>query len=211
MRARVTALVLFFFSGMGVAVSQAEIVFSLRDASGVPATDFEIVGVGGSVDVQIHLTDTDGALGKLDTEGLGSIDFQVSEEATSPDLFHVSSLALSSEFDPELITLTRETDRTGFRLASLNGTSSSSSIYLTTLTFTGDSLGTSEITAMGADNVTTGLGTELESVGPALGSISVVPEPSSLLLLAGLLGFVGAGTLYRRRRMDEGRHAGFGH
>ncbi|MFO7902905.1 MAG: PEP-CTERM sorting domain-containing protein [Planctomycetota bacterium] len=206
MRAKVTALVLFFFCGTGVAVSQAEIVFSLRDASGVPTTDFEIVGVGGTVDVQIYLTDTDGALGVLDTEGLGSIDFEVSEEVTSPDLFHVSSLALSSEFDPEFLKLTLQADSTKFAPASLLGTSSSSSIYLTTLTFTGDSLGTSVITATGADNVTTGLGTELESVGPALGSISVVPEPSSLLLLTGLLGVVGAGTLYRRRRKDEGRH-----
>jgi len=203
---RLVPVAVFLLCSVGGALAEAAFVFTFADTGGSPQSSFEINGVAGTVDVRVYLTDTDGAGGLLASDGLGSIDFDVNEETTTPDRFHVSAVDVNSEFDFDAaFDLDLLDDSTALRLFSLLGTTPASSIYLATLTFTGDSAGVADIQATNASNVTTTLGDRI-SVEPASARITVtsaqseIPEPATLLLFAGLLGTAGLGVLRRQRR-----------
>jgi len=82
--------------------------------------------------------------------------------------------------------------------------SSTDRVWLGTFTFTGLSPGSVQITAMDnpdSDNTLTGLGTVLDaSIDSSQASINAVPEPSVLVVFAGLALVAGPYSLLRRRR-----------
>jgi hypothetical protein len=180
------------------APAQADYVFQLTDAEGVEQNHFVIGSIGRMIDVNVYLRQSDpDAL--LTEEGLYSAGVRLtygspgiaevlSVDNTAPNLAFDDPIALLKEVGSNYIALDMAVSDIFSPVFPQSSTPDR--IWLGTFTFTGLSLGSVQITAMDnpdMDNTLTGLSTVLDSrIGSAQATISTVPEPSGLILLAGV-------------------------
>jgi hypothetical protein len=192
-----------------VAPAEAGYVFQLTDSAGVVQDDFVIGSVGQTVDVDVWLKQTDPDT-LLTDEGLSFAGVKLTYGSPGiAEVLSVDNIAPNPAFD-DPIALLKDVGSNDSALDMAVSdifspvfpqSSTPDRIWLGTFTFTALSLGSVQITAMDkpdVDNTLTGLGTALDSqIGSAQATISTVPEPTGLVLLAGLA--LVAGPYLRRR------------
>jgi hypothetical protein len=196
-----------------VAPARAAIQFQLADPAGVEQNNFVIGNIGQTVDVNVYLRQS-GLDTLLTDEGLFSAGVRLTYG--SPGIAEVLSVldiapnpafdnptALLKDIGSGYVALDMATDMFGPNFPVFPELSTPDRIWLGTFTFTGLSLGSVQITAMddpGLDNTLTGLGTLLDpQIGSDQGTVNVVPEPSGLVLFAGLA-LIAVPYLWLRRR-----------
>jgi hypothetical protein len=195
--------------------AKAGFQFQFTDSSGNAASGFTISGPGSTVDIRVYLLQTGGST-NLSANGL--VDGGVALQFSSSAPFTVSSAANitpnSAQFaGTNNTSVTTSSGTTTATLQVHNSTpvlaptsgANANRILLGTFTFTGLSNGSAVVvTALpdpnSANNVD-GAGNNLDSmITNSNAAITVVPEPSALLL-TGLLAVGGvAGTAWRRSR-----------
>ena len=197
-----------------VVPAHAAIVFQLTGATGVEQNNFLISSIGQTLDIDVYLKQT-GTDTVLTDEGLFSAGVKLTYDVTGiAEVLAMSDITPNPAFDDPTallkdmgigyVTLDMAADMFGPNFPVFPQLSTPDRIWLGTFTFTGLILGTVQITAMdnpSLDNTLTGLGTLLDpDIGNDQGTITVTPEPSSLLVFFGLALVVGPFIWRHRRR-----------
>jgi hypothetical protein len=194
--------------------ARADFQFQFTDSTGAAASAFTINGIGNTVDIRVYLLQTGGS---TNLTAAGLTDGGVSLQFSSSGHFTVSSASNitpnSAQFaGPNNTSLTTNAGTTSATLQVHNNSgvlapttgADANRILLGTFRFTGTSIGSGlTVTAlpdpMNPNNVD-GNGVNLDSmIHSSSASISVVPEPGSLIL-AGLAGSALCFGAWRRRR-----------
>lgn len=201
-----------------VVPADAAIIYQLTDAAGLEQTSFVIGGIGQTVDIGVWLKQTDPDT-VLTDEGVFSVGVKLAYGGTgTAEVLLESDITPNPAFDdPTGLFKEIAADYIALDMAVSDPSmpvfpqaTTPDRIWLGMLRFTGLSVGTVEITAMdypGVDNTVSGLGTVLDpEIASGQGSISVVPEPNTMVLFAGfaLVGgpywLVRRGSLHGQRR-----------
>jgi hypothetical protein len=205
-------------TAVGIALSatdaQAGYEFRFANSSGTEMTSFTIAGVSSTVDIRVYLVATGSDATDLQTDGLKSYGVQLnysgSATAKVVSTSDITNNAAFTGVDGKAIendggatdwARSRDSIGTGSVASTTNG--SEERILLATFRFTGLSLG--DTLVFSADPTSTtdtvlGDNTVIDTlINGQSGTISVVPEPGSMMLCGlAVLGMVGVG--YRRLR-----------
>jgi hypothetical protein len=197
--------------------ARADFVFQFADASGTPTSAFQ-VGTGGTLPIQVYLLQTSGpttSSTNLSANGLSDANFALTFSSSAP--FSIASsgniTANSAFVGPNSTSLSTSGGVTtaaltlhsspSFVFAPTTG-ANANRILLGTFTFTGGATQGQALTVTalpGSSNFVDGAGNTLDSlITNASFSLTVTPEPGTLVLTGLFAAGVSAGAWRRRRR-----------
>jgi hypothetical protein len=214
MRLRTFLRTYFVLLWLAAPPAHADLFFSTADLNGVPKTQFEIASLGGTVDVQVYLTEINGSV--LSAEKLFAAGVQMRFDSPSGVVAVLSAddITPNGAFNDtgsveRLVTamsakLSEATD--GVTLVSPDA---ENRILMGTFRFTGQSVGEASLTLLRFnpapdDRIITGQANALDALVTQQSAVTirVVPEPGSLALM-GLAGLGMTGIAWRRRQKSR--------
>jgi hypothetical protein len=186
--------------------ARADYTFLFTDSSGTASNSFT-VKQGQTIDIRVYLAQTSSTTG-LSSTGLNAGGVQLNTSTSS--IANVTNVTANSAFDTNSTnagssaSVTEHQTTSSAVLAPTSGTDANR-ILLGTFTFTGVSTGTTlTVTAVPSTGTSVnvlGDGTVIDSmIHNASAAVTVVPEPSSLILTGLAAAALGTGLVRRRLR-----------
>ncbi|MFO0950115.1 MAG: PEP-CTERM sorting domain-containing protein [Isosphaeraceae bacterium] len=210
-RAALALVVLTLASAGGKA--RGGLLLEFADQSGRPTSTYKVTSVGSSVDVQVFLRADGADLDLLRSAGLfgAGVALRYDDPAGVAQILTAGDVRPNPAFVNLVPASTADADRAGFTCdVGFNAflyPDPSGAIALGSFTLTGLAPGTTSLRLSdrisGFDETIAGDGTVLDArLGPAIASLEVqaVPEPGSLVLLAGGIAAVSIVSAIRCRR-----------